>query len=171
MEQAGGRGPGHWVLRLDQAGAFVAGIGVLVMMTVGAFDVVLTHFFNRPIPGAFEITEAMMVGSIFLAVAMAQRERKHIRVEFLVDRLPPRGRACFDLLAHLLSGFVFTLIAWYGWRAGIKSFNLGEFSSGLLKFPVWPARLALAVGSSLMVVQCLIDIGSELRKAAGWTRP
>jgi TRAP-type C4-dicarboxylate transport system permease small subunit len=154
---------GRAVLRLDLAGAVVAGVGVLVMMLIGAFDVVATHFLGRPIPGAFEITEAMMVASIFLAAAMAQRERKHIRVEILVDRLRPRARAILDLVAHLVTLGVFALITWYAWAAAAKSLAIGEFSAGLIRFPVWPAKLALAIGAAMMVMQSIADSAREIR--------
>jgi TRAP-type mannitol/chloroaromatic compound transport system permease small subunit len=55
------------------------------------------------------------------------------------------------------------MIAYFGWFATLRSFGSGEIRQGQLGFPVWPARMALALGASLMVLQCLIQFLSTLR--------
>ena len=59
---------------------------------------------------------------------------------------------------HLLSLLFFALIAWFGWKSGLHSAGVGECSPGIVNYPVWPARLVLAVGATLMSVQCLFDL-------------
>lgn len=152
---------------LNRLAALLAASAVLVMMLVGVADIVATRFFNRPIPGTHELTETMMVAAIFLSLAIAQAQGRQVRVELLVDRLAPRARAAFGVLADVASLAAFALIAWYGWRAGIKATAIGEFTSGQIPFPIWPAKLCLAFGATLAVVQCAIDAGRNLRLAAG----
>ena len=155
------------VMHLNRLAALLAAGAVLVMMLVGVADILGTRFFNRPIPGTHELTETMMVAAIFLSLAIAQAQGRHVRVEMLVDRLGPRGRAAFGALADVASMLAFALIAWYGWRAGITATAIGEFTSGQIPFPIWPAKLCLAVGASLAVVQCAVDARRHLARLAG----
>ena len=60
--------------------------------------------FNRPIIGAYEITEKyLMVASIFLGLSYAYRGGVFIRVTFLVDRLPPALKLVVNHVVHLIT--------------------------------------------------------------------
>jgi len=154
---------GQWVLRVGRACGFISGTALLLMMIAGASDVIGTNLDviglpSSPVPAVFEFMATMMVVTVFLATALAQARRSHIRVEVIVDRLPPSGRKFMELIQHLLSAVMWGLIAWFGWKAGFHSVAVGEFASGLINFPVWPSRLILGFGASLMTVQCLFDV-------------
>ena len=61
------------------------------MMCLTSADALSRYAFNRPILGAFEITEKyLMVAAIFLGLSYGYRGGLFIRVTFLVDRLSGR---------------------------------------------------------------------------------
>ena len=81
------------MMKLNLACAVLSGIALLMMMVVGALDVIGTNLDmiglpSHPIPAAFEFMATMMVVSVFLAMSLGQARRTHIRVEVLVDKLP-----------------------------------------------------------------------------------
>ena len=153
-QRAPRRGPFYG---LAFAGSFLAGLCVLTMMAVGAIDIIGTAFFGLPLPGAYEGTATLLVASVFLALALSQAEGRTIRVELLLERLPRRGRAGFDVLAHALTAVFWGFVAWYGWSIAVESTRLGEYTSGAINFPVWPAKVCLAAGATLLVAQALWD--------------
>ena len=63
-----------------------------------------------------------------------------------------------DVLQFALGAILFGLIARYTWPAAIHAFNVGEYATGIINFPLWPARFILAFGVTLMTVQCLFDM-------------
>ena len=112
----------------------------------------------RPVPAAFEFMATMMVVNVFLAMSLGQARRRHIRGGDRPQRdaaaapsRPSRRSPCSARIA------LFALIALFGWKAGLHATSVGEYSSGLINYPVWPARLVLAVGATLMTVQCTFD--------------
>lgn len=143
--------------RASRVGAFLAGLAIFAMMLVGAADVVGLFVFNSPLPGAFEITETLLVASVFLALALAQAKGRHIRVDVFLRLLPRPARRALDLAGQLLTAALFGLISWMSWDVAAGSLAVGEYSAGLIHFPVWPARVALALGASLMTLQTLAD--------------
>jgi TRAP-type C4-dicarboxylate transport system permease small subunit len=157
----------YWVFsltfRLNRWAAFLAGITLLLMALIGAADVIATQAFDRPIPGAFELTESMMVASIFLAVALAQEQNRHIRVKIAIHLFGPRIQAATEVFSALVTCILFAMIGWFGWKSAVHSIAIGEFKAGLIDFPLWPARLTLALGASLMVLQSLIDLFAAVR--------
>lgn len=153
------------LLTVESWAAAIAGLGVLLMMTIGGIDVILTKFFSWPIPGAYEITETLMVATVFLALAMSQREKRQIRVELFTERLAQGKRLALDAFSELCSLALYGFIAWYGVQAAWTSVQVGEFSSGLVKLPIWPAKLALAAGAALMCMQCAKGSIDSIRAA------
>lgn len=151
--------------RLGALGVALAGASLLLMVLLGAIDIIGTKFFDRPLPGTFEATEALMVLGVFLALPYTQAHRQHIAVDLLVSRVGPGGRRALDAFATLLTLSVFALIAWRGWVLALTSFSVREYASGILRFPVYPAKFALAVGASLMVLQALVDLVADVRGA------
>lgn len=144
--------------RVNEIGAVISGIALLLMMVMGAMDVFLGKVFNTPIPGTFEATEALMVVSAFLAIAYNQQVRGHIKVELFTSRMSPRLQLKFEAFNYFLSAVFFFLLTWQGWRFGLESLRVGEYESGLIAFPVYPAKLLLALGLTLMTLQCLRDL-------------
>lgn len=137
--------------------ARLAALAIVVMMFVGAADVVLTQF-GYPIAGAFELTESLMVACVFLAIALAQRNGQHIRVDIALRAAGPRTRVALDTIANLLSFVLYGAIAYYGWHEFARSLAGGEFAAGIVRMALWPARLALALGATLMAAQALADL-------------
>jgi TRAP-type C4-dicarboxylate transport system permease small subunit len=144
--------------RINETGAVLSGIALLLMMAMGALDVFLGKVFNTPVPGTFEATETLMVISAFLAIAYNQQVRGHIKVELFTSRLSPRLQIKFEAFNYLLSAIFFFLLTWQGWRFGIASLKIREYESGLIAFPVYPAKLLLALGVTMMTLQCLRDL-------------
>lgn len=142
--------------------ALLAGIALLLMMLAGAADVIMTNLdllglASRPIPSTTEFMATMMVVVVFLGLALAQQRRVHIRIT--LSRLAgPRLERPLEIFRHALHGLFYGLIAWFGWSVAAHSAATGEFAAGLINFPVWPARLILAIGATGMALQCLADI-------------
>lgn len=156
--------------RINQISVTLAGLSLLLMAVIGAVDVVGSGF-GKPVVGAYELIETLMVVTIFMSVAAAQQQGAHINVELVKHMLGARAQTGLALLGILLSGGLFLLVAYFGWFATLKSFASGEIRQGQLGFPVWPARFALALGSSLMVLQCLVQAALTLRSLLRGEQP
>src|SRR5712672_2605301 len=95
---------GRWLYRCEIALLYVGVFATFAMMCLTSADALSRYAFNRPILGAFEITEKyLMVAAIFLGLSYAYRGGVFIRVTFLVDRLPPPLKALANYFAYLIS--------------------------------------------------------------------
>lgn len=147
----------HGLRRTNNALAAIAAVCILAMMLVGAADIAGTWLLGQPVPGAYEITEAFMVSAIFLAFAAGQMSGSHIRAEVFRPLLPPGVSRVLDRIGCLLMFVFFAFVTWYGWAEAMQAWRSGDFTSGLLRMPVWPAKVALAVGATAMAIQSLAD--------------
>ena len=76
---------------------------MLLMMAVGALDIITTYVFSRPIPATFEFIETMLVVVAFFAIPLAQSERAHIRVELIYNHMPKFLQFSSDLFGYILN--------------------------------------------------------------------
>lgn len=133
-------------------------------MFLGVGDVVGTQFLHSPLPGAKELTESTMVLIVFGALTYAQIQRSHIRVELLYSRVGPRTRALMDVVGDVAAILFFSLLLWQAINEAIFSVQLKEATVGLIRFPLYPARIILAVGTGLLILRLLIDLFTDLRR-------
>jgi TRAP-type C4-dicarboxylate transport system permease small subunit len=144
---------------------------MIMSMFLGFADVVGTKFFDWPVPGALEVTESTMVLIVFGALAYTQSQRGHIRVELLYNRCRPRVQALLDAFTHLTALAYFGLVCWLGVNEFLYSWELREATMGAVRFPLYPARLLLAVGTFLLLVTLVLDLVDDIRKAVGKAAP
>jgi len=150
--------------RFSELGIFLAGLALMLMMFIGAADVIMDKLFNRPIPGTLEFTESLLVMSFFMAIGFTQLRRGHIAVELFKSRVKGTKKEFLDIISYLLLLVFFFLIAFQGWKFALYSLRILEFQSGPINFPVYPAKLIAAFGLSIMTLQCLADLVDGIRK-------
>lgn len=148
----------RFIERLALIVLLIGGFGMLMSMFLGVADIVGTQVLNKPIPGPRELTESTMVLIVFGALTYAQLRRAHIRVEIVYLRSGPHARAAMDVIADICALIFFSLLLWQAIGEAQYSMQIGEATVGLIRFPLWPARLTLCAGTGLMIVRLVLDL-------------
>jgi TRAP-type C4-dicarboxylate transport system permease small subunit len=133
----------------------------LMLLTVG--DVMGRSFFNKPIPGTFELSEYMLAVIILLGAAYTQQVKGHVGVDFLTSRYSPRTQAVFQFITTVASLFIIAILVWYGYIEGIHE----KAVSDQLRIPQWPFKLLVAAGGLLLWLELMLDLISSALKIAG----
>jgi TRAP-type C4-dicarboxylate transport system permease small subunit len=142
--------------------SYSSAVLLAVLMSLTSADVLLRYLFNSPIQGAYELTGFLLLGTICLGFACVQGKRGHIALTFLVDKLPPRVQLVLDIVALFIGLLLFGAMTYRGGSAAWESLKIKEFSPGLVEFPVYPARFALALGAGIMSIRLVLDIFSQI---------
>jgi TRAP-type C4-dicarboxylate transport system permease small subunit len=135
-----------------------ASIAVLAMALLGGVDVISATVFGKPLLGIYEATELLMVVTTVLAMSSLQARRMNIAVDLVSRRMPPLGRQCVFLLSTLIGLGLFSLIAWRGCLLAWESIQQLEYTQGAVQIPVYPAKVAFAIGLALLVLQYASDL-------------
>jgi TRAP-type C4-dicarboxylate transport system permease small subunit len=133
---------------------------IIPLMLLTFADVVLRSFFNKPIPGTFEISQYILAVFILLGAAYTQQVKGHVGVDFVTSRLSPRPRAICKIATTLLSLFIIAIVVWQGWVEGITE----KAVSDQLRIPQYPFRVLVAVGGFLLWLELLIDLFGSFGK-------
>jgi len=152
--------------RLAFISILLGATGLVLSMVLAVSDVIST-LFDSPIPGALEFTESSMVLVVFGGLAYAQARRQHFRVEILISRTGPKTRSLMDITAAISGIIFFSLLVWQGWNEAIYSLGNREATSGLIQFPLYPARFIMVFGASLLVLQFFVDLTRSVQNFGG----
>jgi TRAP-type C4-dicarboxylate transport system permease small subunit len=105
-----------WKRRADVAlGAAAAGI-LLSMMALTVVDVVARYVFSRPVRGAFEVTELMLLVLIFAGLPLVSFSDEHAVMDFIDRILGSRGQRWLERLVQAACAAFMFLLAWLVWR-------------------------------------------------------
>ena len=106
----------HWKGNVDALLGVVASAILLAMMLLTVVDVVARYVFSRPLRGAFEITELMLLVLIFAGLPLVSFADEHAVMDFIDRLLGPRGQGWLERAVQLVNaGFMF-LLTWLVWR-------------------------------------------------------
>ena len=105
-----------WKRRADVVlGAAAAGI-LLSMMALTVIDVVARYVFSRPVRGAFEVTELMLLVLIFAGLPLVSFSDEHAVMDFIDRILGSRGQRWLERLVQAACAAFMFLLAWLVWR-------------------------------------------------------
>jgi len=127
----------------------VAALALLGAVTV--VDVSGRYLFNKPLLGAVEMSEFLMVILSFGGLTLAELRGGHINVDFFVGALPGRARALLEAAAALLGICFWGFVSWRATVHLLRVREAGEVSANLA-VPTWPFYLAVVVGCGLLAV-------------------
>ena len=137
--------------------AHLSGVALFLLMLLTVADVVLRFTLNRPIPGAFEITEVVIPLMVLFAAAHAHDNGDHVVIDIIYERLPYIPKWIISFISTLIYLAIVVLI---GWRLYVHSGNLRLFGAGTsqLQIPHWPILLLGTVAMVGYVVSLILQL-------------
>lgn len=143
---------------------WVGVIGIILMFLVNFIDVVGAKLFLWPVPGATEVISFVQIVAIAPAIAFTLLLNRHIRVEFIVMRLPNRIRATISSFSSFLSLVIFVLILWQSFLYGQSLQRAGEIGS-TSHIPFYPFAYFIAFCSIPVCLAFLVEVLKSLSEA------
>lgn len=147
--------------------AFLAVLCIVIMLVAIVADVTRRSLAGKSVQGVVELGEVLMVVIVFLGLGYAERRGAHVSMTLLVRKLPSRSAAIINGLGLLL------VVAVVGWMVyvtadrAIASFEVREYRFGLVRVPVWPARIAIAVGLAAYFLELVFRLLDDVKAALG----
>ena len=142
----------------------VCTVCILILMLLTTADVVLRYIFSAPIKGAYEISEILLLSAVFLGMAFAQLHREHVKTDLFVVHLSRRTNLILETVLLFPALLMYALLVWCGAVGFWDSWTTGEYRWGLIRIPLWQARLMIPLGVSVFCLILIRDIVFNFRK-------
>ncbi|MCB1341947.1 MAG: TRAP transporter small permease subunit [Pseudooceanicola sp.] len=136
---------------------------ILVLMVLFGIDVGGRVLFNAPVSGVPEMVTLSIVAIVFLQIPAALRQGRMTRSEGFLNMLHARAPGAarwLETLFDLIGVAVLWVIVSTTWPIFAKAWDTEEFIGALGDFtaPVWPVKLTLIVGGTVLILQFLARI-------------
>ena len=126
-----------WEKRIDAVLGIAASVLLFGMMLLTFADVVARYLLNRPIRGAFEITELMLLVLIFAGLPLVSHADEHVTMDFIDRVLPPAGQRALVRLVHAICAAIMFFLTWQVWIKAGKIAAYGD-TTDVLRITVGP---------------------------------
>ena len=107
--------PRGWKRHADALLGVAASAILLAMMFLTVVDVVARYVFSRPVRGAFEVTELMLLVLIFAGLPLVSFSDEHAVMDFVDRLLDPRGQRRLERLVQVVNALFMFLLTWLVW--------------------------------------------------------
>ncbi len=141
--------------------AFLGAIAAGVMSVPIFFDVVSRLITGKSIPGVIEIEEFMMILIVFLSMAFVQKNKGHVRIDLVFERLPERARGTLEIFNYVVCLVVFAIMSWQTVLQTEKKIGEVSFALGI---PISIFFAVAAFGVLLFTLVLLRDLLEEISR-------
>jgi len=154
---------------VERLARLLAVLGGLVLLAVTALIVAsitgraLSRQGLGPVPGDFELVEALTAFAVFSFLPWCQLRRGHATVDVFTRMLPERANRLIDLVCEALMTAVVVLIAWrlgYGMADKLRYHE----TTFILQFPLWWSYAAAFAAAAAGVVVSVYALAQRLRE-------
>ena len=119
--------PAHpWERRADAVLGIAASAILFAMMCLTFIDVLARYVFNRPIRGAFELTELALLVLIFAGLPLVSHADEHVTMDFIDRWLTANGRIFLNRIMNLLVAALMLFMAWQVWIRAARVSSYGD---------------------------------------------
>jgi TRAP-type C4-dicarboxylate transport system permease small subunit len=139
---------------------------LVVMILVIGLDILTRSLFNFSFEISDELGGYMLVTITFLSLPVCQVTDSFHHVEFVQQRLSPRGRAISHLIFDALSLGFCALLIWQLIRFEMSSWRFDNHAPTYLATPLWIPQIAMLVGATALGISVLRTLLADIAKLA-----
>jgi TRAP-type mannitol/chloroaromatic compound transport system permease small subunit len=126
---------------------------ILPVIFVVSYEIVMRYIFHAPTIWA---VETMIFGCALIYVfcsAWVSQVGRHVRIDMIYEKLSPRGKATMDSVTSLAFFLYIIMLLWATTKYAYNSVIIFEESDSPWRPPLWPMKVALALGAFLVLLQ------------------
>lgn len=148
--------------RINKITASAAMVLFIIMILSTLLQVFARYVIPFPIPWTEELARAFFLNSMLLGIAVALREKEHVVVSFLLDKLGPRPK-CFVLAVFDLAIIFFASL----WLKGAIAMTKLTWTSFMVTIPWYRVAylyLIEAIALGLLLAFVISDLLCQVAK-------
>jgi len=147
---------------------FFAALAMALICLITFANVLVRYFTDESFAFTEEFSVFLMVVLTFVGASAAFAKNSHIRMSFVVQKLPLRIAQYVEIAVMVAAAVLFAIIVWYGIRLLLDDWNFETTSPGI-GIPQWIYTLWLPVLSaaiSLRITGRIVRLVRLVRRGA-----
>jgi TRAP-type mannitol/chloroaromatic compound transport system permease small subunit len=140
---------------------------VLAAVLISAGNAIVRKLFNASSNAYLEAQWYLFAAVFLLSAGYTLLKNEHVRIDVIAGRLSRRAQAWIDVFGTLFFLMPMALaFIWLSWPIAVRTYVHGEISTNAGGLLIWPARLLVPIGFTLLTLQGF----SELVKRIAFLR-
>ena len=144
---------------IDAIGRFASNSASLLFLPltlIASFEVVMRYVFNSPTTWAWDVNVQLFCLIVVFGAANLFFNKGHVSMDIFVDRLfSGETRRVLSLCLLVFLIIVIAILAWETGQFAWRSFIIRERTSTLLRVPIYPLKIAMFCGVTLLWLQVI----------------
>jgi TRAP-type mannitol/chloroaromatic compound transport system permease small subunit len=141
---------------------------VLVAVIVSAGNAIIRKLFNMSSNAFLEAQWYLFAAVFLLCSGYTLLRNEHVRIDVIAGRLSPRAQAWIDVFGTVFFLLPMALLFIYlSWPVFIRTYVHNEISTNAGGLWIWPARMLVPVGFTLLGLQGLSELLKRIAFLAG----
>jgi TRAP-type mannitol/chloroaromatic compound transport system permease small subunit len=141
---------------------------VLVAVLVSAGNAIVRKLFNMSSNAFLELQWYLFSGIFLLCAGYTLLRNEHVRIDVIAGRLSAKAQTWIDVLGTVLFLLPMTILFIYlSWPVFVRTFTHNEISTNAGGLWIWPARLLVPIGFTLLALQGLSELVKRIAFLAG----
>lgn len=124
---------------------------------------------GQPALWTLEVAQFVMVAYYVLGGPYAWQQNAHVRMDLFYAKQSPRRQAWWDAFTVLAVLLYLAVLVWGAVDSTIYSFAYGERSPTAWRPYLWPIKVVMLVGFTLMLLQALASLIRDIATIRGVT--
>lgn len=132
---------------------------ILAAVLISSVNAIVRKVFDTSSNAWLEM-QWVLFGAVFLLCApWTLMSNEHIRIDIVSSLLSRRLRNLIDVMGHALFLLPMTLVMmWYCWPFFVRSLLQNEQSTNAGGLPLYPAKLLLPIGFTMLMAQAISEL-------------
>jgi TRAP-type mannitol/chloroaromatic compound transport system permease small subunit len=141
---------------------------ILVTVLISAGNAIVRKIFNMSSNAYLEMQWYLFSAVFLLTAGFTLLRNEHVRIDIITGRLSHRGQAWIDVFGTVFFLMPMALMfIWLSWPIFIRTYTHGEISGSAGGLIIWPARLLVPIGFTLLSLQGLSELIKRVAFLAG----
>lgn len=141
----------------------IAALSLLCIVAINGANVVARYFFGRAFSWAEELMLYLMILGVFSGAVAVTWRNLHIRIDTLVERIPPTMRRVVTVIASLASIGIITVVMVASFRL-VALLQSMDQRSDALHAPSWIPQSFVTAGLGLMALMMVAKLVTSFRR-------
>ena len=129
-----------------------------------AAQVVTRFILKVPLPWSEEIARYMFLWLTWVGAAYATKERKHVRIDIIYEKLPEAGKKVCTVISTVIWIVFLGIMVYLSFRLTRSVASGGQIAVGS-GIPMWIPYASIPVGMGLMLFRLLQNSVKDIRQA------
>lgn len=151
----------------DRIGRFLSWF-ILAAVVISTGNAIMRKAFSIGSNAYLEIQWYLFAAVFMLSAGYLYMKNGHVRIDFLSSRLSIRANAIIDALSITIFVIPLCLILIdLSWPLFVQAWDTHEMSQNAGGLPLWPVRLLIPAGFSLLLLQSVSELIKRVAYLAG----